>query len=255
MKNHFILTPFFLDQSLPGLESLAKPGWSLNKPVLPQGAPQTRMSLLHEVIANEVAETVKGGKRPVSIAGDCCATIGVVAGLQRAGINPFVIWFDGHGDFNTWETTPSSFLGGMALSMLAGLGEQIMPENVGLRSVPEEMIILTDGRNLDPQERDLLKGSKVTHLTDVKELLEYPLPSLPLYIHVDADIINPIDAPAMGYVAPGGPRASKLEKVFSFLAGTGQIAAVSMCTWTPELDVDKQSETVSMKLLQILLES
>jgi arginase len=254
MKNHFILTPFFLDQALPGLESLAEPGWSLNNPALPQGTPQSRMSLLHEVIASEVTKAVKGGKRPVSIAGDCCTTIGVVAGLQRAGINPFVIWFDGHGDFNTWETTPSGFLGGMALSMLAGLGEQTMPGNVGLQSVPEEMIILTDGRNLDPQERDLIENSKVTHLTDVAELLKYPLPRLPLYIHVDVDIINPIDAPAMGYVAPGGPRASELEHVFSFLAGTGQITAVSMCTWTPELDVDKQSETVSMKLLQVLLE-
>jgi len=241
MKNHFILSPFFLDQSLPGLESLAEPGWSLNKPVLPKGTPQSRMSLLHEVIANEVSEAVKGGKRPVSIAGDCCSTIGVVAGLQRASINPFVIWFDGHGDFNTWETTPSGFLGGMALAMLAGLGKQTMPESVGLQSVSEEMIILTDGRNLDLQERDLIEGSKVEHLTDVTGLLEYPLPSLPLYIHFDTDIIDPIDAPAMSYLAPGGPRASELENVFSFLSGNGQIAAVSMCTWTPELDVDKQS--------------
>lgn len=255
MKNHFILTPFFLDQLLPGLESLAEPGWLLNKPVLPKGTPQSRMSLLHEVIASKVTEAVKAGKRPVSIAGDCCSTIGVVAGLQRAGINPFVIWFDAHGDFNTWETTPSGFLGGMALAMLAGLGEQTMPESVGLQSVSEEMIILTDGRNLDLQERDLIEGSKVEHLTDVTELLEYPLPKLPLYIHVDADIINPIDAPAMSYLAPGGPRASELEHVFSFLSKTGQIAAVSACTWTPELDVDKQSEKVSMKLLQVLLES
>jgi len=58
----------------------------------------------------------------------------------------------------------------------------------------------------------------------------------------------------MSYVAPGGPRASDLEHVFSFFAGTGQIAAVSMCTWTPELDVDKQSEAVSMQLLQVLLQ-
>ena len=32
-----------------------------------------------------LAETVKRGKRPVSIAGDCCATIPVLAGLRRAG--------------------------------------------------------------------------------------------------------------------------------------------------------------------------
>jgi len=165
-----------------------------------------------------------------------------------------VIWFDGHGDFNTWETTPSGFLGGMALAMLAGLGEQTMPISVGLQSVAEEMIILTDARNLDPQERDLIAASKVEHLTEVTRLLTYPLPRLPLHIHVDVDIINPVDAPAMSYVAPGGPRASELEHVFRFLARTGQIVGVSMCTWTPELDEGKKSEAASMRLLKILLE-
>ena len=255
MKNHFILTPFFLDQSLTGLESLAEPGWFLNKPALPKGALQSRMSLLHEAIANQVADAVRAGRRPVSIAGDCCSMIGVVAGLQRAGINPFVIWFDAHGDFNTWETTPSGFLGGMALAMLAGLGEQTMPESVGLQSVAEEMIILTDARNLDSQERDLIESSKVKHFSDVTRLLKYPLPRLPLHIHVDVDIINPIDAPAMSYLAPGGPRASELGNIFRFLARTGQIAGVSMCTWTPELDGDQESEAVSMRLLKVLLEN
>ena len=254
MKNHFILTPFCLDQAMPGLESLAEPGWFLNKPVLPKGTLQSRMSLLHEAIANQVKDAVRADRRPVSIAGDCCSMIGVIAGLQRSGINPLLIWFDGHGDFNTWETTPSGFFGGMALAMIAGLGEQTMPESVGLQSVAEEMIILTDARNLDPQERVLIEDSKVEHLNHVTRLLTYPLPRLPLHIHVDVDVINPVDAPAMSYVAPGGPRASELEHVFRFLARTGRIIGVSMCTWTPELDQDKKSEAVSMRLLKVLLE-
>jgi arginase len=63
----------------------------------------------------------------VSIAGDCVATMGVLAGLHDAGITPTLIWFDAHGDFNTWETTPSGFLGGMPLAMIVGRGEQTMP--------------------------------------------------------------------------------------------------------------------------------
>ncbi len=57
-------------------------------------------------------------------AGDCVASLGVAAGLQRAGIEPSVAWLDAHGDFNTWETTPSGFMGGMPLAVLAGLGDQ-----------------------------------------------------------------------------------------------------------------------------------
>ena len=33
-----------------------------------------------------------------------------------------VLWLDAHGDFNTPETTPSEFLGGMCLARPAGAG-------------------------------------------------------------------------------------------------------------------------------------
>ncbi|NIS82127.1 MAG: hypothetical protein GTO14_18395 [Anaerolineales bacterium] len=93
------------------------------------------MSILHESLAARVAESVRDGSLTLSIAGDCCTTIGVLAGLQRADVSPLLVWFDAHGDFNTWDTTPSGFLGGMPLAMLAGIGDQTMPEAVGLRSI------------------------------------------------------------------------------------------------------------------------
>ncbi len=34
-----------------------------------------------------------------------------MAGLERNGIPASIVWLDSHGDFNTWETTPSGFLG------------------------------------------------------------------------------------------------------------------------------------------------
>jgi arginase family enzyme len=34
-----------------------------------------------------------------------------------------IVWFDAHGDFNTPETTPTGYLGGMVLSALCGLWE------------------------------------------------------------------------------------------------------------------------------------
>jgi arginase len=177
----------------------------------------------------------------------------VAAGLQRAGVNPFLIWFDAHGDFNTWETTPSGFLGGMPLAMLAGLGEQTMPQAVGLRPLSEDRIILTDGRDLDPGEMELVASSKVNHLVDPKSLYEYAFPNLPMYIHFDVDIINPLDAPAMSYLAAGGPRASELEDIFRFLAQTLQVVAISLSSWNPELDADGGSKKTSMNLLQALL--
>jgi arginase len=254
MSNRFIVTPFFLDQPSPELESLAQPDWIINKPALPDGDAQRRMLALYQPIADFVASTITSGNRPISIAGDCCSTIGVLAGLQRAGRNPVLIWFDAHGDFNTWETTPSGFLGGMPLAMLVGRGEQTLVNGLGLDPLPETQVILTDGRDLDPEEQRALAGSGVHHLTDIYSLLGHPLVAHSLYIHFDTDIIDPKEAPAMSYLAQGGSSVAELQTLFRSLTRTGQIIAVSMSTWNPRLDRDGHSQAVCMALLQALIE-
>lgn len=254
MQNQFILTPFFLDQPSPGLEAIAQPGWNINNPALPDGDVKARLSSLHQPIAYFVAGAIAQGERPVSIAGDCCTAIGVLAGLQRAGLDPLLIWLDAHGDFNTWETTPSGFLGGMPLAMLVGRGEQTLVQAAGLTPLAESQVILTDGRNLDPGEQQALAGSEVIHLADIHHLLKHTLQDRPVYIHFDTDIIDPSDAPAMSYLAPGGPPALALQAIFHTLSQSGRISAVSMSTWNPILDADRRSQAVCMQLLHTLIE-
>jgi arginase len=260
MSNQFILTPFFLDQPMPGLESLAEPGWVMNKPALPNGDALRRMSALHQPIADFVSGSITSGNRPVSIAGDCLTAIGVLAGLQHAASlrnassDPVLIWFDAHGDFNTWETTPSGFLGGMPLAMLVGRGEQTLVNAVGLHPLPENQVILVGGRDLDPEEKQALEGSGVHHLTDIGSLLNHPLLARPLYIHLDTDILDPQEAPAMNYLAPGGPSGAGLQALFRSLARTGKIMAVSLSSWNPGLDGDGRSQAVCMALLRTLIE-
>jgi arginase len=253
MENQKILTPFFLDEPLPGLESLAAPDWLMNKPILPDGDKQPRMSSLHRPLADFTRQSVLNGKRPISIAGDCCAAIGVLAGLHHAGLNPILLWFDAHGDFNTWETTPSGFLGGMPLAMLVGKGEQNMLTALDLVPLAEDHVILTDARDLDPGEKQLIQEADIIHLPDITHLLHSTLPDGPLYVHIDSDILNPADAPAMNYIAAGGPSAKELLKVMKHLNRTKKIAAVSMSTWNPEMDQDGQSCKVCMALLDTLI--
>jgi arginase len=213
------------------------------------------MSLLHQPLSEFVYQTALRGDRPVSIAGDCCTTIGVLAGLQRAKIDPTLIWFDAHGDFNTWATTPSGFLGGMPLAMLVGRGEQSMPASVGLRPIPEGDVILTDGRDLDPGETIALQESKVRFVPDVRWLPREKPPEGPFYVHFDVDVLNPDTAPAMNYSAPGGPNESELEHVFRFLAETGRVVAVSLSSWNPRMDQDGKTRKVCLELVEVLLGS
>ena len=87
-------------------------------PELPHASPQVRMGVLYRGLAR----LVEGEDAPVVISGDCMVAIGVLAGLQARGIDPTLLWFDAHGDFHTWETTASGFLGGMPLAMVSGRG-------------------------------------------------------------------------------------------------------------------------------------
>jgi arginase len=254
MKNHFILTPFFLDQPRDGLKSLIKPDWQINEPVLPAGKLQSRMSVYLEPLADYVSKAALNQERPISIAGDCLSAIAVLAGLQRAGINPLLIWFDAHGDFNTWETTPSGFLGGMPLAMIVGKGDQTLPASVGLKTLSENKAILTDARDLDPGERDLIENSKLTHFANVETLLNFHFPESPIYVHFDTDVVNAKESPGQNYLAQGGPTVDTLMAVFNHLARTGKVIAVSLSSWNPDLDQDRKSEKVSMALLQALLE-
>ncbi len=249
-----ILTPFFIGDPEPGLNTVGG-DWQPNTPPLPATAtPQQRMTILYRALAARVEDAVRRGKTPVSLCGDCLSSIGVLAGLQHAGIHPTLLWFDAHGDFHTWETTGSGFLGGMPLAMLVGRGEQTIVAGVGLSPIPASRAILTDGRDLDPGEREAVAESAVTHLPHPETLLTMPLPSGALYIHFDVDIINPADAPAMRYPAAGGPTAAILRRIFRRLHADGHIAAISVSAWDTTQNDGGKSQTVALELLNILIE-
>jgi arginase len=211
------------------------------------------MSEIHRPIADFTAETLDAGKRPISIAGDCCTSIGMVAGIQRSGINPTLLWFDAHGDFNTWETSPSGFLGGMPLAMLVGRGEQTLLEALGASPLPESQVILTDARDLDVEEKRALDHSDVSHIPDVQDLLQ-SLPKGPLYIHFDCDIVRSKDIPSVSYPASGGPTAETFQHILAEIAVNANVVAVSLASWDPTHEQSAQSQKTCMDLLYTLIQ-
>jgi len=250
--NHFLLTPFFLDALEPSLPRLRRPGWDTNMPTMPSGNQMARLAVLHRQLAGLVAASVGRAERPVSIAGDCCTTIGVLAGLQRAGLEPILVWLDAHGDFNTHQTTLSGFLGGMPLAMITGRGDPAMGESVGLRPLADGDVLLSDARDLDPPERRLLESSGVRHLQNPSDIPGELSADRPIYVHLDLDILDPSDAPAMKYSVPGGPALESLVALGERLRDTGRLAAVSVTTWDLLSDQDRHTERSCLSVLHAL---
>ena len=253
MTDRMILTPYFLDKHDPRLEVLADDSWRIVKPELPDGTTQLRIACIHERLADAVQQAVNDGERPVSVAGDCCTTLGVMAGLQCKEVTPLFLWLDAHGDLNTWETTPSGFLGGMPLAMMMGLGEQTIVNALKLKPIATNSVILSDGRDLDSGETDLIARENLTWIRDFTQLKQQVPGDRPVYLHFDTDILDPEDAPAMGYLAPGGPSISDMHDVFRYLSANTDIVAVSMSTWRPSMDQNGRSRNVCMDLLASIL--
>lgn len=253
MRDQRILTPYYIDQAMPGLKEISEAGWLVNEPPLSEDTPQKRLVQLYAPLKNWVTNTIAEGYRPVSIAGDCCTSLGVLAGLQEANIEPTMLWLDAHGDFNTWETTPSGFLGGMPLAMLVGRGDQSIAEGVGLESLAEDRVILCDGRDLDPEEKDSLDESTVRQCANLEEAARLLPTGGPIYVHFDTDFINPAEAPAMNYPTPGGPSSKEIGAFFRRLASTKQVGAVSVSSWNPSLDSDGRTAKIVLDLIIDLL--
>lgn len=237
-----ICSPLFLDKAS-AAAGLLSTSSDVTVTAVPGPGDQTEsLAPIHQELAGHVAAIASRGARPLAIVGDCCQVIPVMAGLERSGVRPTLIWLDSHGDFNTWETTPSGFLGGMPLAMLTGRGDQRMMQAVGLAPIADQRVVLSDGRDLDPGERLLIETSDIRFIASVNDLAVETLPVGPLYVHFDADILDAATAPAFLYPVTGGPNATTMQGVLGALMQTGRVVAVSVCaSWDTSRDTEDKT--------------
>lgn len=179
---------------------------------------------------------------PLIFTGECTNCLGAVKGLERH--QPQVMWYDSHGDFNTPETSPSGFLGGMPLAAMVGRGNEELLSGIGLAPLAESAITISDARDLDPEEGRMLRASSLRFLPEIAELLDYDWQGAPLYIHLDTDVVNTTEMPAMSYPAAGGPSLDLTIATLEQVLQTAQVVGVLFSLWNaykPEADTAQAS--------------
>jgi arginase len=220
------------------------------------------MGRVYAVLAQQVADAVQAGDFPVSISGDCVSTMGVMAGLQRAGREPQrMLWLDAHGDFHTWGTTHTQYLGGMPLAMLVGRQDRrqhrrdsiaALREAVGFHPYPEAQVLLSDARDLDPGEDEALEKSAIVRCT-LDQVLQHLSPHETLYVHFDTDVLDEAQRmPALKYHVPAGPSVEEMAALFRRLRDY-RLLAVSVSAWHSELDEGDRAARICLALLDELL--
>jgi arginase len=136
----------------------------------------------------------------VLTASDCTICIGSFPAVVAREPSVRFLWLDAHGDFNTPDTTPSGFLGGMCLSAACGVWSdgRVDPARVHMVGV----------RDLDEDEREVVARAGV----------RMGVPGHgPVYVHLDCDVLDP-SVHAAQFPVPGG---MGLEGLGALLASLG----------------------------------
>jgi arginase len=202
----------------------------------------------------QIDDALAGGNVPVLLSSECSIALTTLPAALQHRPDARVLWLDAHGDFNTPETSPSGYLGGMALAGAcgvwdAGLAEPIDPERVVLAGV----------RALDPRERELLEESPVTVVGASLETLVYTQNAIdraPTYVHLDLDVIDPESFPAQ-FPAPGGLSPDKLYDLLEAVTGECEVIGVEVTAFeAPEDELERQdAASTAIHVLDPLLEA
>ena len=202
----------------------------------------------------QVEDALAEGHVPVLLAGDCSICLTTFPTVARRRPDARFLWLDAHGDFNTPETTPSGFLGGMCLAGACGFWETGLDE-----AIAAERVVLAGVRDLDSGEREVLEGSDATVIGASLETLVFAQNALdraPVYVHLDLDVLDPESFPAL-FPAPGGLSPDKLYDLLEAVAGECELVGLEVTAFdAPEDELEcRAAASTAVQVLEPLLDA
>lgn len=221
---------------------------------------------LYRILAERVGSAYASGRFPLVLSGNCNSSLGTVAGVGSNQLG--IIWFDGHGDFNTPETTESGFLDGMGLATAAGLCWKKMAASIpNFSPVAGRNILHVGGRDFYPEERALFEqsggsivGSDAIRGSSVREALEPALEALGsrvsrIYLHFDLDVLDPEKAPANEFAAPDGLTVSQVEEAIQMISERFTVCAGGIASYDPQYDKEDEVLGAGVMIMKSILTS
>lgn len=212
-------------------------------------------------LATTVATLRGRGAFPLALLGDCNGSLGMIGGLQRAGVRRLgMIWFDAHADFNTPETTLSGYLGGMPVATAAGLCLHRIRGQTGIvQPLLVEDIVLAGVRDTDPYEQQLVEALAVARIpTEAfaqdtaavqRAVRQLATRCDAIYVHIDLDVLDPVEAPGMNLPVAGGPSVAALSAAIACCLLHPRTAALGIASYNAPKDENERTLHAVFKLI------
>lgn len=221
--------------------------------VLPRGDQMSRVLVQNMHLARHIRAARERGRFPLVAGGTCSSALGVVGGISGGGRRIGMIWLDAHGDAQTPDTSASGFIEGMPVTTIAGLcWPRWRAQIPGFEVITEDRIVTIGNHEMyAPGGRGPSDGSKgalgrvidppviaeagfEAALTDALDDLAQRVDAV--YIHFDADVIDPSELRASTHVAPGGLTVQQVLRVFEEASRRYEVLAVNVSAWDPAVD-------------------
>jgi arginase len=175
----------------------------------------------------QLDDAFEAGKVPILLAGSCSVSVTTLPVVVRHHPDAFVLWIDAHADFNTPETSPSQFLGGMCLAGACGVWDT----GFGAGLDPAR-IVMFGVRDIDGGERVLLERQGVGTVDRPGALADL-LDARKVFIHLDLDVLDPDILPS-DFPAPGGLDLDQLRRLLDLVAGAADVVGVEVTGAHPD---------------------
>lgn len=205
-------------------------------------------------LAEAVSRTLREGKFPVVLGGDCSNLIGCVLALRRMG-RYGLFFIDGHADFYQPEAEPSGEVASMDLAIVSGRGPEILTNIDELQPlVKDEDIVAFAFRDGAEQKENGSQDIRTTaiYALDFDEVqtlgvtvaAERGLERLrqnrigKFWIHLDADVLDDAVMPAVDYRLAGGLSWRELTILLKTIMTSGQAVGITIGIFNPRLDPD-----------------
>ena len=206
---------------------------------------------------------VKSGALVLVLGGDCAQVIGLLTGVRRYYKHVNLLWFDRDADLNTPASTPSGRIDGMVVAHVIGKGAPELVRFWGESPLVREPDVTLFGlERLDPPEEEFLSKSPMRHIhaADIqskggsaaaKDALAYVHADAHEFVlHLDTDVIDNSEFPAVNVPAIGGLRLEDVQAALSEMAKHKNLLGLDVAQYNPDKDPDGSG---AKKLVDLLV--
>ncbi|MBI3932063.1 MAG: arginase family protein [Acidobacteria bacterium] len=186
------------------------------------------------------------------LGGDCSLAAGTVAGARSALGQPVgLVFLDADADLNTPETTPSGYLNGMALALALGRGPELLASARGpAADLSADHVALVGYRALDPGERvalgelGLALPAAAAKRLGMRTTAALALDAVanadgPVLVHLDVDVIDPVEMPAKEPLLPGpGLSLEETAQLLTALLASRRVVGLEVTEFDADRDPD-----------------